>query len=416
MNVLVVHNAYQRPGGEDRVVADEMRMLEQGGHSVICYRASNDDVAQLSPLQLASRTMWSRDSYDALARIIDEQRPDVMHVHNTMPLISPSAYYAATRRGVAVVQTLHNFRLLCPNALLFRDGAACEKCLGKTIPWPAIQHSCYRSSRSATSAIAAMVTLHRGAGTYATKVDAYIAPSTFVRKKFVDNGFPADRVFVKPHVVYPDRGAGRGNGGYALYVGRLSAEKGIRTMLTAWEALREDLPLLVVGDGPLSPMVADAAGRGVVQWLGQRSEEHVHELLARARVLVLPSECYETFGRVAAESYAAGTPVIAANGGSLREIVEHDQTGLLFVQGSADDLVRQMRRALRLPGMLDEMRGAARAHYEQHFSASMNLRQLLDVYRQAIAWRHDQAPSIPARRRLTMVADSGAGASPDLHV
>jgi glycosyltransferase involved in cell wall biosynthesis len=142
----------------------------------------------------------------------------------------------------------------------------------------------------------------------------------------------------------------------------------------------------------------------------------VHELLARARVLVLPSECYETFGRVAAEAYAAGTPVIAANGGSLREIVEHEETGLLFTQGSADDLVRQMRRALRAPAMVDDMRAAARAHYEEHFNAPMNLRQLMDVYRQAIAWRHDQAPSTSGRQRLTMLADASAAAGGDLHV
>lgn len=415
MKVLVVHNAYQQPGGEDRVVADEIRMLEQGGHTVLPYRVSNDDVVQLTRPRLAARTVWSQDSYDALARIIDERRPDVMHVHNTLPLISPSAYYAATRRGVAVVQTLHNFRLLCPNALFFRDGATCEECLGKSVPWPAVRHGCYRKDRPATAAIVTMLTAHRAARTYSAKVDAYIAPSVFVQQKFVSNGFAPERMFVKPHVVHPDRGAGAGNGGYALYVGRLSAEKGIRTILEAWQSLSDDIALLIVGDGPLAPAVAEAATRGNVVWLGQRSEEDVHALLQRARFLVLPSECYESFGRVAAESFAAGTPVIASNGGSLRELVDHDRTGFLFQQGSAEDLTRQVRRALRAPRMVEGMRAAARAQYERCYSASVNLQQLLDVYRQAISWRADATPSHVRLPRLTMAGDVvPSGVSSDL--
>ena len=397
MRILIVHNVYQEPGGEDRVVVDETRMLEDAGHTVLHYGAHNDDVGQLTQLRLAARTVWSQSSYDALARVIDSGRPDVMHVHNTLPLISPSAYFAASRRGVAVVQTLHNFRLLCPNALLFRDGAACEECLGRAVPWPAIQHGCYRGNRAATAAIVAMLTMHRAAGTYGNKVDAFIAPSEFVRRKFVENGFPDQRVIVNPHVVYPDRGIGNGSGGYALYVGRLSAEKGVPTLLAAWQQLRADIPLLVVGDGPLAPLVIDAARTEGVIWLGQRPADQVHDLLARARCLVLPSECYETFGRVAAEAYAAGTPVIAANGGSIRELVSHERTGLLFEQGSADDLVRQVRLVLRTPTLLREMRLHARAEYEARYSAAANVRELLTVYRRAIVWRG--ATRAPSRYR-----------------
>ena len=417
MKILVVHNAYQQPGGEDRVVADEMRMLQDAGHTVVEYGAHNDDVVQLTQLRLAARAVWSQSSYDALARVIESNRPDVMHVHNTLPLISPSAYYAASRRGVAVVQTLHNFRLLCPNALLFRDGATCEECLGHSVPWPALQHGCYRGSRAATGAIVAMLSVHRAAGTFARKVDAYIAPSEFVRLKYVENGFPEKRVLVKPHVVYPDCGIGNGSGGYALFVGRLSAEKGLTTLLAAWRQLRRDIPLLIVGDGPLAPLVIEAAREEGIIWLGRRPAEQVHDLLARARCLVLPSECYETVGRVAAEAYAAGTPVIAANGGSMREMVTHERTGLLFEQGSADDLVRQVRLILRQPALLREMRLHARAEFEARYDAAANTRQLLTVYRRAIAWRRATPASSRDRRARRATAGVTAKAvGSDVHV
>lgn len=410
MKILVVHNLYQQPGGEDRVVADEIRMLGDAGHTVVEYSAHNDDVEHLTQLRLAARAVWSRSSYDALGRVIESSRPDVMHVHNTLPLISPSAYYAASKRGVAVVQTLHNFRLLCPNALLFRDGAACEDCLGRAVPWPALQHGCYRGSRAATGAVVAMLAVHRAAGTFANKVDAYIAPSEFVKRKFVENGFPEKRVLVKPHVVYPDRGIGNGSGGYALFVGRLSAEKGLQTLLAAWRQLRGDIPLLVVGDGPLAPLVIDAAREEGIVWLGRRPVDQVHDLLARARFLVLPSECYETFGRVAAEAFAAGTPVIAADGGSMREMVSHERTGLLFEQGSADDLARQVRFLVRQPALVRDMRLNARAEYEARYGAAANVRELLTVYRRAIAWRRTTRTSSHDRRppRAAVGAKSAA--------
>jgi glycosyltransferase involved in cell wall biosynthesis len=262
-----------------------------------------------------------------------------------------------------------------------------------------------------------MLAVHRAAGTYANKVDAYIAPSEFVRRKFVENGFPEKRVLVKPHVVYPDRGIGNGSGGYALFVGRLSAEKGLNTLLAAWRQLRGDIPLLVVGDGPLAPLVLEAARDEGIIWLGRRPTDQVHDLLARARCLVLPSECYETFGRVAAEAYAAGTPVIAANGGSMREMVSHERTGLLFEQGSADDLARQVRLLLRQPALLREMRLNARAEYEARYGAAANVRELLTVYRRAIMWRRTTRAS--ARDRHTRPATAGgkqAAVGSDVHV
>jgi glycosyltransferase involved in cell wall biosynthesis len=285
------------------------------------------------------------------------------------------------------------------------------------VPWPALQHGCYRGSRAATGAIVAMLSVHRVAGTFAKTVDTYIAPSGFVRRKYVENGFPEKRVLVKPHVVYPDRGIGNGSGGYALFVGRLSAEKGLTTLIAAWRQLRRDMPLLIVGDGPLAPLVIEAAREEGIIWLGRRPVEQVHDLLARARCLVLPSECYETFGRVAAEAYAAGTPVIAANGGSMREMVSHERTGLLFEQGSADDLVRQVRLILRQPALLREMRLHARAEFEARYGATANTRELLTVYRRAIAWRR-ATPASPREgraRRITAAVRAKAVGS-DVHV
>jgi glycosyltransferase involved in cell wall biosynthesis len=218
--------------------------------------------------------------------------------------------------------------------------------------------------------------------------------------------------------VYPDRGIGNGSGGYALFVGRLSPEKGLPTLLAAWRQLRGDMPLLVVGDGPLAPLLIEAAREERIIWLGRRPADQVHDLIARARCLVLPSECYETFGRVAAEAYAAGTPVIAADGGSMREMVSHERTGLLFEQGSADDLARQVRLLQRQPALLREMRLNARAEYEARYGAAANVRELLTVYRRAIAWRRAAPTSARDRRRARHV-DAGATSAAvgsDIHV
>lgn len=381
MKILVVHNRYQQPGGEDQVFVAETALLEARGHRVLRYTTHNDRVAGMNRLALAKDTLWNSSIYRELRALMRRERPNVAHFHNTFPLVSPAGYHAARAEGVPVIQTLHNYRLLCPNAQLFRDGGVCEDCLGKAVPWPGVVHECYRGSRTASGSVAAMLTAHRALRTWTEKVDAYVALTEFARRKFIEGGLPAEKIVVKPNFVRPDPGSGEGRGGYALFVGRLSPEKGIVTLLAAWKRLGGRVPLKIVGDGPLADKVVKAAnGRSRVEWLGYRSAAEVHALMKEAAALVFPSEWYETFGRVAAEAFAAGTPVIAANIGAVAEIVEHGRTGLRFSPGDPEDLAAQVGWILTHPAERTRMRRKARAEFEARYTAERNYRMLMEIY------------------------------------
>jgi glycosyltransferase involved in cell wall biosynthesis len=385
MKILAVHNRYQRPGGEDQVFVDETALLEARDHRVVRYEVHNDQVERVNRLTLAKDTVWNTSAYRELRAMIRRERPDVVHFHNTLPLVSPAGYYAARAEGVPVIQTLHNYRLLCPVALFFRDGRVCEDCMGKAVPWPGVVHECYRGSRAASGVIATMLTVHRVLRTWTEMVDVYVALTEFARSKFIEGGLPAGKIVVKPNFVAPDPGRGQGGGGYALFVGRLAPEKGTGTMLAAWERLGTRIPLKVVGDGPLRDRVVEAAARrSNMEWLGHRPVEEVHALMGKADMLVFPSEWYETFGRVAVEAFATGTPVIAADIGAVAELVEHGRTGLEFRPGDPEDLVTQVEWALSHPAELRRMRDEVRAEFEAKYTAERNYRALIEIYEAAL--------------------------------
>ncbi len=385
MKILAVHNRYQRPGGEDQVFVDETALLETRNHRVLRYEVHNDQVKQVNRLILAKDTVWNTSAYRELGALIRRERPDVVHFHNTLPLVSPAGYYAARAEGVPVIQTLHNYRLLCPVALFYRDGRVCEDCMGKAVPWPGVVHRCYRGSRTASGVIATMLTVHRALRTWTEMVDVYVALTEFARNKFIEGGLPAGKIVVKPNFVAPDPGRGQGGGGYALFVGRLAPEKGTETMLAAWDRLGTRIPLKIVGDGPLRDRVVEAAARqSNVEWLGHRPVEDVHALMGKADMLVFPSQWYETFGRVAAEAFAAGTPVIAANIGAVAELVEHGRTGLKFRPGDPEDLVTQVEWALSHSAELRSMREEVRAEFEAKYTAERNYRALMEIYEAAL--------------------------------
>jgi glycosyltransferase involved in cell wall biosynthesis len=379
--VVLVHNAYQQRGGECGVYEAEAALLETRGHRVVRFEAHNDAIAGMTRLRAGTTAIWSGGERDRLRRVLASAAADVVHFHNTFPLISPAAYYAAHDAGVPVVQTLHNYRLLCPNANLYRDGGPCESCIGRAVPWPAVVHRCYRDDRAASATVAGMITVHRALGTWTNRVDAYIALTNFARRKFIAGGLPAQRIHVKGHFIDPDPGAGTGAAGCALYVGRLSPEKGVRTLLDAWRA-RPGMPLRIVGDGPLAAEVAAAAAAlPDVEWLGARTPAEVSTLMGEAALLVFPSDCYETFGRVVIEAFARGTPVLASDHGAAAELVESGATGLHFRAGDARALAEAVRHAHTLPALRDAFRGRAREAYRTRFGADANYRRLLDIYR-----------------------------------
>jgi glycosyltransferase involved in cell wall biosynthesis len=390
--VLAIHNHYQQPGGEDQAFAAETRLLEANGDEVIRYTTHNDRVAELGPFDLASRTIWNKDTYLDLRKIIRERQPDVMHAHNTFPLISPAAFAAARDGGVPVVQTLHNFRLLCANGLLFRDGHVCEDCVGRTIPWPAVVHKCYRDDLAASAVVASMLLFHRAKGTWQHDVNLFIALTDFARSKLIAGGLPADKIVVKPNFVEWEVDSPPNNGesehDYLLYVGRLSEEKGIRTLIAAWNASSELLPLCIVGDGPLKDEVLRAAATNPrIRWLGYRPAAEVQQLMRGARALVFPSECYEMFPLVVLEAYSMALPVIASRSGSLECIIEDGKTGLLFNVASSPDLLDKVRRATLHLEEMARMGGNARAVYLERYTGAVNYRRLRAIYECASALR-----------------------------
>jgi len=405
MRVLIAHNFYRQPGGEDQVFAAECALLKAHGHAVREYVVHNDDLHRLGHMGMAAATLWNQRVYRELGRIVRDESIEVAHFHNTFPLMSPSAYFAARANGAAVVQTLHNYRLICPAATLFRDGKLCEKCIGRA-PWPAVVHGCYRGSRPTTTAAAAMLGVHRAAGTYVEAVDRYIALTEFARGKFVAGGLPADQIVIKPNFVPNDPKPGTGAGGYAIYVGRLAMEKGIETMLEAWRLLGGRIALKIIGDGLMRPMV-EQASRDIpgVQWLGRLPMDQVLHHLGGASMLVFPSIWYEGQPRTMVESFAMGTPIVASKLGSMIEMIDDGRTGRHFSPGDPSALARTVGELWQHPEQLASMRPHARLEYENHYSADKNHQMLMGIYADAMRRHQERMHPAPTTMPATISQD-----------
>lgn len=373
--VLVAHCRYRFRGGEDSVVDDEIDLLRAHGHDTLLYVRDNRDISKQSKLVSLGQTLWSRRSARDIDRIIGSFRPDIIHVHNTFPLISPSIYWAAYRNGVRVIQTLHNFRLFCVQAMFLRDGNLCEDCLGH-LPWRGVAHRCYRDSYTQSAAATGMLTLHRALGSYENKVSCYIALNGFCRDLFVKGGLPAAKIRIKPNFV-DIKDAGRLTAsGKALFVGRLSLEKGLDVLSEAVSDYQSPV-VDVLGTGPELERLGSnpaLALHGVV------STEQVYRAMRSASFLVLPSICYENFPRTLVEAFACSLPVIASRLGALAELVEDSKTGLLFEPGSAGDLRWKMAWAGKHPDRMVEMGRNARRLYEENYTPEANYRLLCDIY------------------------------------
>ena len=381
MRVLQLHNYYRQAGGEDAVVASEAEILLDHGHEVRKWSLRNADIASASSrIVTAFRTSYSVKARNQVRAVVDDFAPDLVHVHNFFPLLTPSVYDACRAAGVPVVQTLHNYRTICAGALLLRDGRPCEDCIGGS-PYQGALHGCYRNSRLGSLAVARMIARHRRQATWRTKVDRFIALTEFAKAKFVEAGFPADKIAVKPNSV--EDGGARASAGDrhgALFVGRLSPEKGIGTLLTAWRDL--DVPLRIAGDGPLLSRVRDAASTTVMP-LGMLPREAVNQEMARATFLVMPSVWYETFGLAIVEAFCQGLPVIASRHGAMAEIVEDGVTGLHFVPGDPRDLATKVRWAAEHPKEMRRFGSNARRAYEEKYTPEANFGRLMRIYQEA---------------------------------
>ncbi|MDB5798087.1 MAG: glycosyltransferase [Paucimonas sp.] len=376
--ILVIHNRYRQRGGEDVVVDDEVRLLREHGHAVRVYGRDNASIDGMAKVTLARETVWSSRTTLDLQQQLREFSPDLIHVHNSFPLVSPSLYWAAAKAPCPVVQTLHNFRLMCLQAMFLRNNRVCEDCKGTT-PWRGVVRGCYHDSPTQSAVLAGMLVVHRGLGTFQRKITRYIALNNFSRDKFVEGGLPAERITVKPnfvaHHALPE-GPRRG----ALFVGRLSHEKGLALLGDALDLL-PGASVDVLGDGPEMAMVQ---AHPQMQALGRRERSEVMERMHSAAYLVMPSMWYETFGLVQMEAFACGLPVIAPRLGSMAEMIDHGHTGLLFEPGSARDLAAQITWAEAHPQQLLAMGRNARAVYLEKYTPERNYTQLMEIYESAM--------------------------------
>lgn len=359
------------------MVEDETRLLREGGHQVEVYRPDRG-AGGPSAAREGLSAVWSGHAAAQVRRLVQEQRPDVVHCHNLFPALSPAALRVAGEAGAAVVMTLHNYRLACLPATLLRDGRVCEDCVAK-VPWRGVVHRCYRDSAGGSAALATSLALHRAIGSF-RRVDRFLAVSEFVRGKHVQAGLPSRRVVVKPNFAWPV-GRRAGAGDYFLFAGRLSPEKGVRTLLDAWHGLPGRL--VIAGDGPEGKELRRLAPQGV-EFLGAVEPHGMPALLAGARALIVPSVWYEGAPRGIVEAYAAGVPVIASSIGALPEVVRDSATGLLFPPHDARALAATVRR-LEDDGESIRLGEGAWKEWRGRYSPEVGLQELESAYRQALS-------------------------------
>ena len=387
--VLAAFNRYQSRGGEEIIFESEVKMLLERGINVVPISYIEDVPSSLAGRAgFAVRSIWSREWYRKFIALIGLTKPDVIHVFNTFPSFSPSIYYACAKLEIPVVQMVQNYRIGCARATLYRDGKVCEDCLGKTFPIDGIRHGCYHDSALQSAVVTGISTIHRVLGTWASKVDVYIAASEFSRSKLILCGLPSDKVVVKPNFISPDPGEKPGLGAYCLFVGRLSREKGVMTLLSALEKLDSKIPFKIVGDGPLANRVTDVVDkRPNVEWLGPRPHDEVLAFMRNARFLIFPSLWYEGQPMTLLEALACGLPVVCSRIGAGAEVISDRSTGRFFPPGDVDELARTIQNLWSDPTDGGRLGKNARQEYVTRYTEERNFEMLLGIYQQAMEAR-----------------------------
>lgn len=380
MKILQVHNYYQIGGGEDTVVAAEKAMLESNGHEVFTFYKHNKEIEDYSfskKLNLLRNTTWSKTSYNEALQILKEVQPDVCHVHNFMPLISPSVYQACKDLGVPVVQTLHNYRLICSNGLFMRSGGICEDCLGKSA-YGAVKKKCYRNSGIQTYAVARMI--QKNKQVWKELVDAYICLTDFAKQKFLTHGLPENKLLVKPNFVEKrSLPKDEEKSPYFVYVGRLTESKGVSIFKRLANEL--PLPLKMVGEGELSETLQGIAN---VELMGKKSGPETLELIQNAEALILPSVWYEGMPMTILEAFSLNTPVIASNLGGMKSMIRHQENGFLFSPGSEEELLENLNFVCNESEKITKIVENAALEFDKKYSASANYTMLMDIYEKVI--------------------------------
>lgn len=396
MKILVVYNYYPvRGGGEDSVVADEVELLKQAGHEVVCFFEQTYERGFFDFVKSALLLFWNPFVARRFKKVLRAEKPDVVHFHNTFPIISPAVYWACRRAAIPSVHTLHNYRLVCINALLLRGGKGCEKCIGKTFGWQGIVYRCYRGSLLGSIFMALYLWVHRVVGTWTNTIDRYLVSTEFARKKIGDSGLiPLDKIQIKPIPVSVAPSHGRCPEksplpkSYVLYVGRLAHEKGCDLLIDAWEKVSHRFPdstLVIVGDGPESEVLqAKASTINNLVFMGGMDRANVFDLMKKALFVVFPSRCYETFGMTVVEAGLLGKAAVVAFPTAIGSILHDGETGLCFESGNVNDLHHKIEWALNHPDSLAVMGEQARSFFTEHYTPAAVKDQLERIYQELI--------------------------------
>jgi glycosyltransferase involved in cell wall biosynthesis len=393
MKVLAIHNYYQQRGGEDQCFEDEVNVLKENGHEVLEHSVHNDTIHSTGKIGVAINTLWSRSAYRNVTDAAKAFKPDVVHVMNTFPLLSQSIFYATRKLRIPTIAEVANYRAACAGGVLLRDGKVCELCVGKVLPIAAVKHRCYRGSFSGSAVVATNIALHRMLKTWHRTVDMVMCPSVIASQKLIQAGLPEHKIRVKANALNSDPGLGDGPRGYMVFVGRLSPEKGLHTMVEAWQQDASLPPLKVIGQGPLAEFIAEASKRDPrIEHLGHMPLDELLNVVGRANALIMPSVWYETFGRTTIEAYAKGTPVIGTKIGGTAELIEEGKTGWLFSPGDATELASKVRLSMEASTeLLASMRRSTRQKFLSGYTKEQNYERLMQLYEEVGSMMRDYA-------------------------
>lgn len=391
MKITIVHNFYAQKGGEDVVVENELSMLRSMGHQVSFVSAHNSSINTIADkFWTLAGTVYNLRAKKRFAQHISAFQPDIVHVHNFFPKLSPSIFDACAEAGIPSVMTLHNFRILCPTAFLYHSGRIEERSLHGSCWW-AVREAVYRHSIVGSAIVAAMVQYHRAVGTWTRKVDAFIALTEFAKAIFVQGGLPSAKIFVKSNATYssPDYSGPRLARRGALFVGRLSEEKGLSELVNAWKGI--DHPLRIVGSGGLEDWIREAAsGNANIELLGALTQHDVQLQMQRSEFLIVPSKWYEMFAMVVAEAFSCGLPVLASKLGGLAEIIQDGQTGIHISSLAPDGLARVIQWAFDHPNEMRAMGMNAKRAFEENYTQATNYKRLMEIYGSVISSRNSK--------------------------
>src|ERR687890_432467 len=383
MRILQAHNHHAAKGGAMEVLAHERELLLAAGHEVKQYTLPAAEDMRLSGLRAGAKAVWNRDAARDVAALVRSFRADVLHVHTPFPLMSPSVFRAAHAAGVPALTTLHSYRYSCVVGTCVRDGHVCEDCVGTKLKLPGIVHKCYHDSRGASVALTLGLDVHRAVGTFHKAVTRYLTLTEFSRGLLIRDGYPADRIVVKPNSV-PDpgyRAEPTSDERRVVFAGRLVDVKGIRTLLDAWQRTPTGMTLVIAGDGELRPLVEErAAADPSIRFVGWVQEQEVTDLMASAELVVVPSQWYEGAPLVILRSLGVGTPVLVSDLENLSTEVLEDRAGWTFKTGSSADLADKLTAFVTTPSSARDVRARARASYDQRYSPQQDIGRLEAVY------------------------------------